>query len=57
VRAYNQRLLDFARDGGHLVVQYNKVAMNQLGAGAAGSLAALDRPPHRRSRTARRARR
>lgn len=36
VRAYNQRLLDFARDGGHLVVQYNKVAMNQLGAGAAG---------------------
>jgi LmbE family N-acetylglucosaminyl deacetylase len=38
VRAYNQRLLDFARDGGHLVVQYNKVAMNQLGAGAAGSV-------------------
>jgi LmbE family N-acetylglucosaminyl deacetylase len=37
VRAYNQRLLDFARDGGHLVVQYNKVAMNQLGAGAAGT--------------------
>ena len=37
VRAYNQRLLDFARNGGHLVVQYNKVAMNQLGAGAAGS--------------------
>lgn len=37
VRAYNQRLLDFARAGGHLVVQYNKVAMNQLGAGAAGS--------------------
>ena len=36
VRAYNQRLLDFARNGGHLVVQYNKVAMNQLGAGAAG---------------------
>ncbi|MBI4478151.1 MAG: hypothetical protein HY654_13330, partial [Acidobacteria bacterium] len=36
VRAYNQRLLDFARSGGHLVVQYNKVAMNQLGAGAAG---------------------
>ena len=36
VRAYNQRLLDFARDGGHLVVQYNKSAMNQLGAGAAG---------------------
>ncbi len=36
VRAYNQRLLDFARAGGHLVVQYNKVAMNQLGAGAAG---------------------
>ena len=38
VRAYNQRLLDFARDGGHLVVQYNKVAMNQLGAGAAGNV-------------------
>jgi LmbE family N-acetylglucosaminyl deacetylase len=37
VRAYNQRLLDFARAGGHLVVQYNKVAMNQLGAGAAGT--------------------
>jgi LmbE family N-acetylglucosaminyl deacetylase len=36
VRAYNQRLLDFVRTGGHLVVQYNKVAMNQLGAGAAG---------------------
>ena len=36
VRAYNQRLFDFARNGGHLVVQYNKVAMNQLGAGAAG---------------------
>jgi LmbE family N-acetylglucosaminyl deacetylase len=36
VRAYHQRLLDFARNGGHLVVQYNKVAMNQLGAGAAG---------------------
>ncbi|MEZ5319675.1 MAG: PIG-L family deacetylase [Vicinamibacterales bacterium] len=36
VRAYNQRLLDFAREGGHLVVQYNKVAMNQLGAGAEG---------------------
>ena len=36
VRAYNQRLLDFARNGGHLVVQYNKSAMNQLGAGAAG---------------------
>ncbi len=38
VRAYNQRLLDFARGGGHLVVQYNKVAMNQLGAGAAGTV-------------------
>jgi LmbE family N-acetylglucosaminyl deacetylase len=37
VRAYNQRLLAFARQGGHLVVQYNKVAMNQLGAGAAGA--------------------
>jgi LmbE family N-acetylglucosaminyl deacetylase len=36
VRAYNQRLLDFARNGGHLVVQYNKSAMNQLGAGSAG---------------------
>ena len=36
VRAYHQRLLDFAREGGHLVVQYNKTAMNQLGAGAAG---------------------
>lgn len=36
LRAYNQRLLDFARDGGHLVVQYNKVAMNQLGGGQAG---------------------
>lgn len=30
LRAYNQRLLDFARDGGHLVVQYNKVGANQL---------------------------
>ena len=30
LRAYNQRLLDFARGGGHLVVQYNKVAANQL---------------------------
>jgi LmbE family N-acetylglucosaminyl deacetylase len=36
VRAYHQRLLEFVRGGGHLVVQYNKVAMNQLGAGAAG---------------------
>lgn len=40
VRAYNQRLLDFVRDGGHLVVQYNKSAMNQLGAGAAGAVGA-----------------
>jgi LmbE family N-acetylglucosaminyl deacetylase len=38
LRAYNQRLLDFVRDGGHLVVQYNKVAMNQLGAGSAGTV-------------------
>ena len=36
LRAYNQRLFDFARNGGHLVVQYNKTAMNQLGAGQAG---------------------
>jgi hypothetical protein len=36
LRAYNQRLFDFARNGGHLVVQYNKVAMNQLGGGQAG---------------------
>ena len=36
VRAYNQRLFDFARAGGHLVVQYNKTGMNQLGGGQAG---------------------
>ena len=30
LRAYNQRLLDFARNGGHLVVQYNKTEANQL---------------------------
>jgi LmbE family N-acetylglucosaminyl deacetylase len=36
LRAYNQRLFDFARNGGHLVVQYNKTAMNQLGAGQGG---------------------
>ena len=30
LRAYNQRLLDFVRGGGHLVVQYNKVDANQL---------------------------
>lgn len=30
LRAYNQRLLDFVRSGGHLVVQYNKVEANQL---------------------------
>ena len=30
LRAYNQRLLDFARAGGHLVVQYNKTPANQL---------------------------
>ena len=36
LRAYNQRLFDFARAGGHLVVQYNKTAMNQLGGGQAG---------------------
>ena len=39
LRAYNQRLLDFARNGGHLVVQYNKTDANQLfvrpGGGAA----------------------
>ncbi|MEO6222785.1 MAG: hypothetical protein ABIP90_06010, partial [Vicinamibacterales bacterium] len=37
LRAYNQRLFDFARNGGHLVVQYNKTAMNQLGGGQAGA--------------------
>lgn len=37
VRGYNARLLDFAKNGGHLVVQYNKSAMNQLGAGSAGA--------------------
>lgn len=31
LRAYHQRLLDFVRQGGHLVVQYNKVGMNWLG--------------------------
>lgn len=36
VRGYHQRLMDYVTNGGHLVVQYNKVAMNQLGAGAAG---------------------
>lgn len=30
LRAYNQRLLDFVRNGGHLVVQYNKTGANQL---------------------------
>src|SRR5690606_7346977 len=30
LRAYNQRLLDFARNGGHLVIQYNKMGANQL---------------------------
>ena len=30
LRAYNQRLLDFVRGGGHLVVQYNKTDANQL---------------------------
>jgi hypothetical protein len=30
LRAYNQRLLDFVRAGGHLVVQYNKTEANQL---------------------------
>jgi hypothetical protein len=30
LRAYNQRLLEFARNGGHLVVQYNKTEANQL---------------------------
>ena len=34
LRAYNQRLLDFVRGGGHLVVQYNKTDANQLMAGA-----------------------
>lgn len=36
LRAYNQRLFDYARAGGHLIVQYNKTAMNQLGGGQAG---------------------
>ncbi len=31
LRAYNQRLLDFVRGGGHVLVQYNKVDFNQLG--------------------------
>jgi len=30
VRAYNQRLLDYVRNGGHLVVQYNKTGFNRL---------------------------
>jgi LmbE family N-acetylglucosaminyl deacetylase len=30
LRANNQRLLDFARAGGHLVVQYNKFEFNRL---------------------------
>jgi LmbE family N-acetylglucosaminyl deacetylase len=33
LRAYNQRLLDFVKDGGHLVVQYNKTDANQLSVG------------------------
>lgn len=36
LRAHNQRLLDFARAGGHLVVQYNKVGFNWLGASSPG---------------------
>jgi len=40
VRAYNQRLLDYARAGGHLIVQYNKRPFNELrpesGAGFSG---------------------
>jgi LmbE family N-acetylglucosaminyl deacetylase len=36
LRAYNQRLLDFVRNGGHLVVQYNKTEANQLLVRAAG---------------------
>jgi hypothetical protein len=36
LRAYNQRLLDFARAGGHLVVQYNKTDANQLRAQSGG---------------------
>lgn len=36
VRGYHARLIDFAKNGGHLVVQYNKTSMNQLGAGSAG---------------------
>lgn len=38
LRAYNQRLLDFARNGGHLVVQYNKLEANQLMVRAAEGL-------------------
>ena len=30
LRANNQRLLDYAREGGHLVVQYNRAEFNQL---------------------------
>jgi hypothetical protein len=36
LRAYNPRLLDFVRNGGHLVVQYNKTEANQLLVRAAG---------------------
>lgn len=31
LRAYNQKLLDFVRGGGHLVVQYNKIDFNVMG--------------------------
>jgi hypothetical protein len=38
LRAYNQRLLDYARAGGHVVVQYNKFEFNRLAdAAPAGS--------------------
>src|SRR5262249_1950482 len=41
LRANNQRLLDFARAGGHVVVQYNRAEFNRLAdASAAGSQAA-----------------
>jgi hypothetical protein len=45
LRAYNQRLLDYVRAGGHLVVQYNKTGANQLMVGGGGGGRGRGGPP------------
>ena len=45
LRANNQRLLDYARAGGHVVVQYNKFEFNRLSVAAAPDAFSGEGPP------------